>query len=195
MPSPVVEDLTAHADLTALAPLLYVAWADGALGEREIRAIADQARDRVGAESREALARWLDPKAPPTSTKLLRLHRFVRDGVSRLGARERGSVVELGDDEATRRGLSEIEAALAIGGCEAARHFFEDRPPVRQDFAEASPPFSLEALTAILDGDQAAAWARVRGLVRGGSPHKPRLRPARLLPEYTLCDAEPCGRM
>ncbi|MEC7520232.1 MAG: acyl-CoA dehydrogenase [Myxococcota bacterium] len=171
-----IEELTRHPELTAMTPLLYVAWADGALEAEEIRAIREAARARLPSEQHASLDHWLDPDAPPSSTELLRLYRFVRDRAGRLDAKARSSLVDLGcaiaslegdldAEDAKLRALEEVEAALGIQSREVARHFFEERPPVRQDFDEPAPPFDVAALTALLDGDAREDWERIRGLV------------------------------
>jgi len=168
--------LNEHTDLAAIAPLLYVAWADGALQASEIERIRDAARARLDVPD-EVLEGWLDPASPPSSTELLQLYRFVRERSRALDATERGGLVDLGlalaqldgspsDREAKALALSEIEAALGIVGREVARHFFEDRPPVRHDFEEAAPPFDVGAMTRALDGEHREDWERVRALVR-----------------------------
>ncbi len=57
--------------LLPLLPLIYVAWADGALAPAEIALIRRTAAD-LGADA-EALAPWLDPDAPPSAAALRRL--------------------------------------------------------------------------------------------------------------------------
>lgn len=160
-----------------MTPLLYVAWADGQLSPAELAALRDAARERLSPAQSEALDQWLDPEAPPSSTELLRLYRFVRQRASRLSAEERSDLVDLGfgllklegsgvDDEAATRGaLREIEGALGLQSSEVARHFFEVRPPVRQDFEERAASFGVVEMTALLDGDHAETWGRVRELV------------------------------
>ena len=59
-------DLLSSPHGTALAPLLYVAWADGALEAAEIEALKAAAGDVDDAR----VAAWLDPAAPPTSTEV-----------------------------------------------------------------------------------------------------------------------------
>jgi len=179
-----IQQLTDHPDLAAIAPLLYVAWADGALQATEIDAIRSAARDRLDAPA-EVLDEWLDPEAPPSSTELLQLYRFVRERVRALDATERGGLVDLGlaiaqlegepsDRAAKARALAEVEGALGIVGREVARHFFEDRPPVRHEFDEAAPSFDVPSLTRALDGAYREDWERMRALVRD-----PRLELAR----------------
>ncbi|MEM6789385.1 MAG: acyl-CoA dehydrogenase [Myxococcota bacterium] len=178
MASPTIESLTAHPELTAMTPLLYVAWADGELREEELKALRRGApAQRLPEAQRKALDSWLDPNAPPSSTELLRLYRFVGERASRLPATERGDLVDLGcalaelegggagEAAARREALREVEDALGLVSSEVARHFFQPRPPVRQDFAEPAAPFSVAAMTAVLDGDDAETWNLVRKMV------------------------------
>jgi len=160
-----------------MTPLLYVAWADGQLTDDEIASLREAQRSRLTTEQRSALDSWLDPEAPPSSTELLRLYRFVRQRASRLGAAERGNLVDLGcslveleggsaeDAAASREALIEVEGALGLSSSEVARHFFQPRPPVRQDFDEPEAPFEVAKLTAVLDGDYAETWAQMRKLI------------------------------
>lgn len=171
-----IEELTEHPELTAMSPLLYVAWADGALADDEIAALRRAAESHLDAPS-AVLDRWLDPSSPPSSTELLQLYRFVRERAGRLDAEARGDLVDLGlsiaeldgalsDADAKRRALREVEDALGIQSREVARHFFTERPPVAQELDEAAPSFSPEAITRVLDGDYREDWERVRRLVR-----------------------------
>lgn len=171
---PAIDTLTRHPELTAMTPLLYVAWADGALHAEEIRAIRRAARTHMPSAHQEALDGWLDPEAPPSSTELMQLFRFVRERAGRLDAETRGTLVDLGcaiaklegeTDGANRRALEEVESALGIQSREVARHFFEERPPVRQDFREPEPPFAVDAMTRVLDGPHHDDWERARALV------------------------------
>ena len=51
--------------LLAFLPMLYVAWADGALDDGEVRAICDQTSARLDRDCAELLGRWIDPERPP----------------------------------------------------------------------------------------------------------------------------------
>ncbi|MFK7989358.1 MAG: acyl-CoA dehydrogenase [Sandaracinaceae bacterium] len=176
MTAPTLTDLTHSPELTALAPLLYVAWADGELDPEELAAVRATQADHLDAEQRDALARWTNPDTPPTSTELLRLFRTIRTELGQLGAASRQNLVDAGltlanrlHDEAardsTRRALAEVEAALGVHGSEVARELFPERPPVAQTFKEAPPSFDHEAMTRLLDGDYREDWEQVRTLL------------------------------
>ena len=167
-----VEELASSPELLALAPLLYVAWADGQLSAAE-RAAAAAHADGLSSAQREVLARWLDPSAPPTSTDLLRLYVLLRSEVGRCGIQKRQSLADLGleiaarkDDDATRRALREVEAALGLAGGDAADELIPSRPAVAQRFAEPPPPFAPAALTRVLDGEYGETWQHIRQLLR-----------------------------
>ncbi len=175
-PPAALDALTATPELSALTPLLYVAWADGALGAEQLEAIREVSSRRFGSSEAAALAPWLDPSSPPSSTALMQLYRFVRQHASRLSAEERGDLVDLGrqiaaavsadgDAGASDLAMREVEEILGVKGSETARHYFEVRPPTRQHFEEAAPNFSVEGLQGFLDGAHHAVWEQVRRLV------------------------------
>ena len=169
---PTLEQLIETPELVALSPLLYVAWADGELTESEVEAVNAAETPSLSEVQRKTLARWLDAKNPPSSTELLRLYRFIQERVSRLDARSRMSLVELGiqladlagPDDSTRRALEELEAALGIRG--VAHELVPEQPPVAQHFDEAAPAFAPTALTRLLDGEYREDWERVRSVLR-----------------------------
>jgi acyl-CoA oxidase len=177
MTTPSADELVSCNECVTLAPLLYVAWADGALEPDEVAAVraAAAALEDLSDKQRAAIDGWLDPEAPPSSTELLRLFRLVRQRVAGLDAKTRGSLVDVGlslaklnggePTEATHRALSEVEQALGLVGSEIVRELFATRPPVAQHFVEPTVTLSAERLTAILDGDYAADWQRVRRLL------------------------------
>ncbi|MEM9690999.1 MAG: acyl-CoA dehydrogenase [Myxococcota bacterium] len=176
MAEPRADQLTKCNECVALAPLLYVAWADGELDPSEVEAVRGAAATHLLTDKqREAVDVWLDPAQPPTSTELLRLYRFVESDLSRLDAAARGSLVDLGlslarlhghPSEANRLALTEIEQALGLVGSEVVRALFEPRPPVDQSLREDAATFDVVALTRILDGEHRGDWERVRNLLR-----------------------------
>lgn len=113
-------------DLLQIAPLIYVAWSDGALTAEEITRI----RTRVGERNRH-LEQWLNPDKPPTPAQLNELLLAMRAA----GRKSRGkftSLVDFGrflarnngaDDEGDNtpelRALHEVEQALGVVGAEA----------------------------------------------------------------------------
>ena len=62
------------------APLLYLAWTDGALDEQEIAHIAAVIRDQhwIEPSARAALAHWLNPLDPPSAADLQSLLATMR---------------------------------------------------------------------------------------------------------------------
>ncbi len=174
--APTLDDLVSRPVLLITGPLLYVAWADGALHKRELSAVKRAARKLLPEAGLAPLERWLDPKSPPTSTELFRLYRYIRDRTRDIHKDERRSLIDLGYEiarhdgheiaEAERRALHELEDALGVQGREAQARYFADRPTPRQDFPEAPGRFEVKQLSRLLDGDAAAEWNRVRELVR-----------------------------
>jgi len=161
--------------LAATLPLLYVAWSDGLLTSDEIAAVRARVADApwLTDDDRVALARWLDPDAPPSATEYFGWVRTLRDAAARMPADRRAGLADLGvalaGDDATdeqRRALAEIEDALGVAGPEIVRALggpAADAPPARP----APPAFAPETMQARLDGRHAALRARVRALLAG----------------------------
>ncbi|MEM9070148.1 MAG: acyl-CoA dehydrogenase [Myxococcota bacterium] len=169
MPQDRFEELTTSPELVALMPLLYVAWADGELGDDEIQRVQKAAN--VSDAQRETLSRWLDRKEPPSATELLKLYRYVQVRASRLPADKRRCLVELGAsvaelsmDDAAARALREVEGALGVKGI--AHGLLAPQSAVPQTFDEAAASFDVDAMTAVLDGEYAKTWNAVRELLR-----------------------------
>lgn len=176
MSEPRAEQLLTCNECVALAPLLYVAWADGELSPKEIAEVrrASSAGD-LTEKQQAVLDSWMNPTTPPSSTELLRLFRYVSEQLSRLDAGARGSLVDVGfglaalhdgePGDASHRALKEIEGALGLVGSEVVRELFVDRPPVEQHFAEQDAAIAPSRLTEILDGDYREDWQKVRTLL------------------------------
>lgn len=151
--------------LALLAPLIYVAWADGTLEDAEIRGICQTARQEewLDAPCQEALDRWLDPDSPPEPRALQALLRQIRQAGRQLPPEERESLARLGAGIAragapdgklaagTLEGLSRLEAALGVVGAEAARSLLGVEEPVETVTRPA--PFDVEEMHRLLDGD------------------------------------------
>ena len=165
---PSTSRLVAHPQLLPFAPLLYVGWADGVFDESERNLVRGALEgSTLSDDAKRELLLWVD--GTPSSTELMRLHRYIESQVSRRDARMRSGLVDLGfaitgGDDADRRALEELESALGIKGQEAVRRFFAERPPVKQTFEEASPSFDATKVTEVLDGAYADVWAHVREL-------------------------------
>lgn len=162
--------------LLPFLPLLYLAWADGDLAPEEIREISRQleAQDGLNRECRDLFHRWLDPAEPPTVGQLLRLLSTVRRAAADIPEKERRSLSELGAglleahgheaSEAELRALRELEQALGFRGSEATRRVLsQERPEPAAEKVE--PPFSVDTLIQLLDGDHHPLRQRVRELL------------------------------
>jgi acyl-CoA oxidase len=126
-------------ELLPLAPLLYLAWADGALSESELLAVRDMA-GRPGLlddGARSMLRAWLDPDDPPTVAELNRLLELIRvyggqtggASIDLIGLGERiaaGTQTDTG--ESVRAALAEIQDALGVAAVEAVRSFSATDP-------------------------------------------------------------------
>jgi len=166
-------------------PLVYVAWADGELAGAELRAICDRLRAELGeaCTCAQLLGRWLDPERPPSAEQLGRLLTTIRARAAKLPHRQRLSLTELGldlarasgtVDDAERAALEALERALGIAGSEAARQLLSSRRPAA--VPERHPPsFPVEAMSTLLDSDQAAVRSRLKTLLR--SPRFARVDP------------------
>lgn len=170
-----LDELLTHPALLVMTPLLYVAWADGALHESERIALERASEDLLPKEDLGPLRRWLDSTSPPSPSELRRLHRYIRDRTGHLEAAQSRSLIDLGYeialveghsfDRAQRPALDALESALGVQGQEVERHYFQLRPTPRQDFPPAPFLFGIEEMQRILDGNASAEWARVREFV------------------------------
>jgi acyl-CoA oxidase len=168
-----------HRELLPLAPLLYLAWADGALSADELNAVRDIAA-RPGLlddRGRTVLRAWLDPDDPPSAAELSRLLELIHaygghdatepDDLVQLGERIAGNAHgESGD--AVHAALQDIQHALGVAGAEAARALTETAPAVPPAPAPASAPeltFDPARLHAYLDADNADLRVRVLSLL------------------------------
>ncbi len=159
--------------LLPFAPVLYVAWADGALSADELSAVRTQAlASGVDPETAALLSTWLDPASPPTPVELGRLLEAIRACAGALPEDACGSLATMGlalaavrdipTGRPERRALETIEDALGVAGAEAARSLLPGAavPP-------APPPGAVDggALTRALTGEHAELRARVLRLL------------------------------
>ncbi|MDH3734754.1 MAG: acyl-CoA dehydrogenase family protein [Gemmatimonadota bacterium] len=168
-------DLDRDPRLLPFYPLLYLAWADGELSERE----ADLIRQHVEAAGLgpEPLEGWLDPERPPSPAKLLGLLSSVRRLASELDRPDHETLTDLGvgiaragghdPDDAERAAVAGLEAALAVDVGEGAAAMLPEERPVAE-LPEIRPAFDVDGMTVWLDGDKHEIRARVRALI--GSP-------------------------
>jgi len=161
------EDLCAPDDprLLPFLPMLYVAWADGDLTAKEIRAISSrlEATPGVGAACRDVLVRWLDPDQPPTATDLGALLSSIRQAAASLPRRQRRSLTEFGLELAANanieipepelQALGKLEDALGLSGTEATRQILSSARP-DAFYAESPAAFDVAAMTLLFDGEQ-----------------------------------------
>jgi acyl-CoA oxidase len=174
--------------LLTFAPMIYVAWADGALGDGELDAIRDRvaAHGWPGGGAPRALDRWLDARDPPTAVELEGLLGLMRARASHLPPGERLSLSRLGlalaaadgDVESawsspeTLQALQDVEAALGVVGAEAARDLIEPhaaaRPPERP-----ADPTAVDRLRRWLEGDRLATRLEVFEALAGPAFRRP----------------------
>lgn len=169
------------------APLIYLAWSDGDLEDRETRAIADYLAKQDGLEDecREALTAWLDPASPPSAAELAGLLEQIRRKAGQRDTSENQSLRELAvslsdrePDAAELAALGELERAIGLTEHERAASIISRWRP--SAIATTAPPrFAVNELTALL----AAPYAELRGEVLGflaGEDGEPLVRHADL---------------
>ncbi|TVP55466.1 MAG: acyl-CoA oxidase [Gemmatimonadales bacterium] len=164
-------------------PMIYVAWADGALSLEEITEIRSRlaASGGIPADSWVILESWLHPEHPPTSVELAELRDRIRELASELPDAERRSLASLGAAMARRRSaegsrwesasslrtLEAVEELLGVLGGEATRALLAPEaspaPPSPPEIPE--PSFPVETLRTYLAGPHAEIRARVLALI------------------------------
>jgi acyl-CoA oxidase len=185
-----VADLIGHQQLLAVAPMVYVAWADGDLTADEIRSIRSTAasQDWLDESAKSQLAKWLDPDSPPSATQLTRLSRAIAEAADELGHEERWSLADLGVriaklegpgeepewlDENVHDALLELEKGLGVVGedvTHALLHGLDKgglEPRSKEHFDEKPARFDIDEMTRLLDGDFRDVWQEVRELLQG----------------------------
>jgi acyl-CoA oxidase len=158
------------AGLLPFAPLIYLAWSDGALSEEEVASLQArlQGDDRLDRATRDALGRWLDPARPPTARALNGLLETIRAHAEGLPEPARRSLARLGRELARVDGargaavadaLTDIERALGLVDDEAARALLPADAP---DVGQAPPPrFEPADVNRLLDPDHPELRQRV----------------------------------
>ncbi|TVQ99020.1 MAG: acyl-CoA oxidase [Deltaproteobacteria bacterium] len=175
-----------HPSLRAFWPLFYVAWADGDLTGAEIRVIRSvlERRSDLDPQALEVAAAWLDPESPPTASLLLRLREEMVHAATDMPANERRSLASLGgrmaevaaldaDGTAVHRdavalAVREIMDALGVDEAEVAAAALQEARPTAAAPATAPATVDVAGLRAFLDGEDAAALDRIRGLLDDG---------------------------
>ncbi len=164
--------------LLPFAPMIYVAWADGALSAEEIgriRAIVEA--QRWTGDAGPELDRWLDPSHPPESADLAGLLAMLRSAARDATPDERRSLARLGErlarvggldapGDAVRQAVDAVERALGVPGAEAVRAIAdtEDAGEERTSAASrsaASPLPDPAAIEAVLEPRNRELRARV----------------------------------
>jgi acyl-CoA oxidase len=166
--------------LLPFAPILYIAWADGALTGDEIRDVLDHVNrdDAVEGPIREALQPWLDPAAPPDTDELRALLAAIHHAGDALAPEDRESLASLGVAlasaargaqpasksaiQALAKTLGSLEKKLGVASREAARSLFGgDQTHARA----AATTFDPRELNRFLDGDHWELRQRVFALL------------------------------
>ncbi|MGM0706591.1 MAG: acyl-CoA dehydrogenase family protein, partial [Bacteroidota bacterium] len=167
------------ADVLAVLPLLYVAWADGVITPSEHTALRKrlQSFDWMDPEHRDAVQQWLDPEHPPTPTEYQRWRRRLQKAATDLPVTGRTSLAALGAEMASLGGdgapgmpneaqhaLREVEAALGIAGDEIVDELRGERPAPSEE-VPSGIPCQVERLKAYLDGEHAELRDQIRTLL------------------------------
>ncbi|HSK18230.1 MAG TPA: acyl-CoA dehydrogenase [Longimicrobiales bacterium] len=176
-----------HRDLLPLAPLLYLAWADGALSAEELEAVRDVAGrpDLLDAHARTVLRAWLNPDDPPSAAELERLLELIEaygghdmaagpEDLVRLGERI-AATAQTDTGDAVRTALEELQQALGVASVEAARSLTDTPPPAPPDVAgiRHTPALAFDParLNEWLDSDSRDTRARVMQVLTTDSFH------------------------
>ncbi|TXD38240.1 acyl-CoA oxidase [Lujinxingia vulgaris] len=186
---------TSHPDLEALQalldarqllpllPMIYVAWADGELHERELLELRERMTKMLGlsSEDQEVLASWLDPENPPGPVALRYLLRALHRDGGALATDERLSLAELGmrmalaappaegspANEELRTSLREIEKALGVVGTEATEQLRPEARDTSATLPARNLDFDPKKLGELLDAPHRATREMVRELLAG----------------------------
>ena len=153
----------AEQSILPLLPMIYVAWADGELTDDELNTL----RQALPGPD-DALQQWLDPTQPPDATRLADLLRRLQAAAADVGLPQRHDLIGLGlsiaglsesDWAEERAAVQALETALGLYGRAASARFF---PPAAAPALPPPPDWTLAAMTALLDGANAAWKERVR---------------------------------
>jgi acyl-CoA oxidase len=174
----------------AFAPLIYVAWADGVLTERERAAVHRRLTRsmRLSEQGRADLAGWLDPAAPPDATELAALLAAIRARADGLPESARTSLAAAGAalagntaGPAEKRALRSLERVLGTHGREAVRSVLGSTPADAPTTGPAAD-FDVARLRAFLDEPHGAERRRLlerlatpafaRPLAPAAEPHR-----------------------
>lgn len=177
-----IDSLLHNEDLVPFLPMIYVAWADGELSDKEITSIRDLAEEQecLGEKDRDVLLSWLDPNTPPSAVELTRLLNNIREASEEMPDSERHSLAELGvemaehdgvEDESVRQALIELERALGVVGSEITAQILQEErecpPPASYRELEPDASFDVQKMQRVLDGRYADTRDEVRELISG----------------------------
>lgn len=181
-----VQELISQDALLPFLPLVYVAWADGELSDREIEEIHTQvsAQQVLSQASCDALSELLDPKSPPSATDLQLMLSTIRSHAGKLSSDERKSLSSLGlaiahieghDQQGVPQALDAMEAALGLPAGECTQELLLDGDPILTDLpmaprsyltTEPEAAFDRDTMTRVLDGKYHAMHTRMRTILQ-----------------------------
>lgn len=163
--------------LLQFAPLIYVAWSDGALTGEELAQIEERLTrfDHKSDELVALLHRWLNPADPPTPSDLNGLLELMRRAAAgkKLKKKRKLSLEEIGralggngktDEVLTPelQALRSLEAVLGVDNAEALNAILA---APHERFALAEKPFDIEALRRYQLGDRLEIRERVQPIL------------------------------
>ena len=160
--------------LLELAPLIYMAWADGALSHEESARIRERLeRRQVSPGVQQVLEEWLNPERPPTPTKLYELLELMKAARGRTRRRMstladfrrllgKSAVPEEAAESPELRALHDIESALGLTG-EAVLQVIAE--PNHSD-TTALPGIDNEQLMMLVEGDRYDIRRYIFGLLQ-----------------------------
>lgn len=167
--------------LYSFLPMFYMVWADDVLTPSEIKNIQSLINRQtwLKADERELLLSYLNPAKPPAPQELKRWLAEIKRISKDLSPEMKMSLVDIGiklaelnsinKDEASletaQQPLKDIEEALGIISRESAYHLASGDRTTDAELLSSKTTFSVAALSAILDGDQAATIQKTKTLL------------------------------
>ncbi len=171
-----IQTLQQSPGILIFLPMLYVAWADSVLSEKEMSDIREkvESQDWLSEEEKQFLAERLDPDNPPTPQQLHEWLGMIRDAAPHIRDITKKSLASLGMEmieisdfrnpkwqhDKNQKALGEIEEALGVVSREALTELFPvtDQPPPKIKPA----PFKIARLKKLLNGDDDTIYARLK---------------------------------
>lgn len=182
-------------ELVPFLPFVFSVWVDGSLSSAELAALGRTVDSLawLRADTRNLLAAWLDPSAPPTPTALHALRTRIRGRVPIQDEEATHSLTGLGlalwrqssttgpwERPETQAALRGLERTLGLLGAEAARSALGLVPP-HTPLASSAAGFDGPTLRAYLERDRSEA--RERALAALNAPAL-RIPPGLPMSEY-----------